>query len=238
MSAAGDATSEAIRAIVPHPLDAVIFDMDGLLLDTEAAHRETMIATAAAMGAALPEAVFLSLVGIHRDANRRTLAAHFGPDFALDAFYAESDARFEAVVAAGMPTRPGARLILDHLVAAGVPRGVATSTASPEAEQRLARAGLLHLFDTVVTRSDVANPKPAPDPYLLAAERLGARPAHCVALEDSHNGVRAAAAAGMAVIMIPDLLPATEETRGLCVATLPGLADVVAELERAAAERR
>lgn len=215
---------------IPDPLDAVIFDMDGLLLDTERMHGASMAAAAQAIGAVFDDALFARLVGVHREANRLTLTEHFGADFPLDAFYADSHARFVAASAGGIPLRPGVMALLDHLAEAGIARAVATSTASPHAEAALERAGLLDRFDAVVTRSDVANPKPAPDPYLLAAERLGARPAHCLALEDSHNGVRAAAAAGMATIMIPDLLGPTEETRGLTIATLESLADVLEAL--------
>ena len=208
---------------IPHPLDAVMFDMDGLLLDTEAVHRETMAQSASALGLAWRDEVFLELVGVHRDENNRTLRGHYGEDFPLAAFYADSDRRFDERLAETMPLRPGVIAILDHLAAEGVPRALVTSTASPAAEERLRLAGLIDRFDTVVTRSHVVHPKPAPDPYLLAAERLGVRPAHCVALEDSHNGVRAAAAAGMATIMVPDLLGPTDETRGLTVATLDSL---------------
>ena len=209
--------------MIPRPLDAVMFDMDGLLLDTEAVHRETMAESAAALGLDWRDEVFLKLIGVHRDANNLTLRAHYGDDFPLDAFYDDSDRRFAHRLVAAIPLRPGVLAILDHLAADGVPRALVTSTASPTAEERLRRAGLIDRFDAIVTRSDVANPKPAPDPYLLAAERLAVRPAHCVALEDSHNGVRAAAAAGMATIMVPDLLGPTDETRGLTVATLDSL---------------
>jgi HAD superfamily hydrolase (TIGR01509 family) len=213
---------------LPTPLDAVICDMDGLLLDTEAAHFETMRETAAELGHDLPQALFLETVGVHRPQNRLTLRDHFGADFPLDLFYARSDARFEEILARGAPHRPGLAELLDMLDRFGLPRAVVTSTGSPSAEQRLRSAGIFARFDRVVTLSDVDRPKPAPDPYLKAAALLGARPDHCLALEDSHNGVRAAAAAGMATIMIPDLLPPTDETRRLTIATLASLAEVAA----------
>ena len=220
-------------AIVPCPLDAVIFDMDGLLLDTERLQRDAMTGAGRALGYPFDDLLFERIVGIHRDGNRVTLAEHFGAEFPLDAFYLDSDARFAGLSAGGIPLRPGVVELLDHLAARGVPCGVATSTLSPRAEQHLRHVGLFDRFATVVTRSDVERPKPAPDPYLLAAERLGARPAHCLALEDSPNGIRAAAAAGMAVVMIPDILPPTAETEGLVRATLPSLADVLALLVEA-----
>lgn len=225
-------------SIIPDPLDAVLFDMDGLLLDTEAVHRRTMAEAAAAMGIDFPDALFLQLVGIHRDENRRTLAGHYGDAFPMDRFYDDADARFEAACREVIPLRPDVVLVLDLLDALEIPRGVVTSTASPFAAERLARVDLLDRFDALVTRSDVLRPKPAPDPYLLGCERLGARPAQTLALEDSHNGIRAAAAAGLVTIMVPDLLAPTAETDRLVAATLPGLADVATLIEAAVSRRR
>ena len=224
----------AVAAIIPHPLDAVIFDMDGLLLDTERLFGASLLAAGGALGLPVDEAAVHSLVGIHREGCEVLLRERYGPDFPLDAFYAESERRFAESCTAGVPLRPGVVRLLDRLRDAAIPCAVATSTRDPRATEHLRDAGLLGYFATVVTRSDVTCPKPDPEPYLLAAERLGVRPAHCVALEDSHNGVRAAAAAGMATIMIPDLLPPTAETHGLVRATLASLDEVVELLVDAA----
>ena len=126
----------------------------------------------------------------------------------------------------GLPVRPGALELLDALDRLELPRAVATSTASPFAQDRLRHAGLIDRIDTIVTLSDVPRAKPAPDPYLHAIERLGSRAEATLALEDSHNGVRAASSAGLFTIMVPDLLPPTAETDSLVAGTLPSLADV------------
>ncbi|MBZ9649172.1 HAD family phosphatase [Sphingobium sp. 3R8] len=215
-----------VASTLPNPVRAVIFDMDGTLLDTEAAHRRAFAQTGDAIGWPMADDLLLSMVGIHRDENERMLAAHLGPHFPLARFYADSDALFEAAVEAGIPLRPGARLLLDHLAQAGIPMALATSTAAPYAQQRLEKSGLLHYFDVVVTRSDVDQPKPHPEPYLLAARLLGVDPVHCVAVEDSHAGVRSATAAGIATVMVPDLLPSTEELTLACAQILPSLTDL------------
>lgn len=211
---------------LPDPIRAVIFDMDGTLIDTEAAHRRAFAETGQAIGWPMSDDLLLSMVGIHRDENERMLGQHFGADFPLARFYADSDALFEAAVDAGIPLRPGARLLLDHLKQAGIPMALATSTAAPFAQDRLEKSSLLEYFDVIVTRSDVDQPKPHPEPYLLAAARLGIDPAHIVAVEDSHAGVRSAAAAGMATVMVPDLLPPTEELVLACAQVLPSLTDL------------
>ncbi|WP_268934716.1 HAD family hydrolase [Sphingobium sp. CAP-1] len=211
---------------LPDPIRAVIFDMDGTLLETEAVHRNAFAQTALALGWPMADALLLSMVGIHRDENERMLGRHLGPDFPLARFFADSDALFEAAVDAGIPLRPGAELLLEHLARAGIPMALATSTAAPFAQERLAKAGLLAYFDVIVTRSDVDRPKPHPEPYLLAARRLGVDPADCVAVEDSHAGVRSAVAAGIATVMVPDLLPPTEELVLACARILPSLTDL------------
>src|SRR5690606_38946113 len=115
-----------------------------------------------------------------------------------------------------------------ELRARGIPTAVATSSRNPHAEHHLGAAGLLELFDTVVTRDDVVNPKPHPEPYLTAAGRLGVDPGRCLALEDSHSGVRAGHAAGMQTVMVPDLVGPSDEIHALGVFIMDSLAQVQA----------
>lgn len=213
---------------LPDRVRAVIFDMDGTLLDTEAEHRRTMAEAAAALGWPFADEVLLAMVGIHRDANRLMLAERFGADFPMEQFYADSDRLFEAALEAVIPMRPGVESMLAQIAAAGIPMAVATSTEAPYACQRLEKAGLLDYFDVVVTRNDVERPKPHPEPYLLAARRLGVAVTDAVAVEDSYAGVRSAAWAGIATVMVPDLLPPTEAELELVAAVLPSLHDFAA----------
>jgi HAD superfamily hydrolase (TIGR01509 family) len=220
------------RIKLPQPLQAVVCDMDGLLIDSEAAHQRTMVDAARDLGFDFPEDLFMKTVGVDRVHNRAIIAEAFGPDFPLERFYEDSDTRFEAMVREGIPLRPGARELFATFDRLGLRRAVATSTMRDWAIERLTTAGFIDRVDALVTFNDVDRPKPAPDPYLKAVSLLGATPEGCLALEDSHNGVRAASAAGLATIMVPDLLPPTEETDRLVVGTLPSLFDVAELLER------
>ena len=125
-----------------------------------------------------------------------------------------------------MAVKAGVAELLDYLDEAGIPRAVATSSGHPTVKRTLGPVGLLDRFQTIVAAGDYARGKPNPDPFLTAAARLGADPTGCLALEDSHNGVRAGYAAGMMTVMVPDLLEATAEMRSLCVAIGETLHDV------------
>jgi HAD superfamily hydrolase (TIGR01509 family) len=205
---------------------AILFDMDGLLLDTERISRASMIEVMRDMGYPMTEAIFAELIGVPVDGNRAQLAAHFGADFDYDLMRDRQRALNEARHGLSRPLRPGAEAIVRLVRDMGLPSAVATSSMRDKTLSHLAHTGLMPHFDAVVTREDVARGKPHPDLYLAAAAALGVAPAACLALEDSHNGVRAAHAAGVPVIMVPDLLPATAEMEALCLAIADGLDEV------------
>lgn len=201
-------------APLPQAPRAVCFDMDGLMLDSERALLDCWRETAQAHGAAVDDGLWLAMVGLHDAACRSLLHEALGAA-AGDALRAEAEARYAQRVAAGLPLKPGVFALLDLLAACGIPRAVVTSTRRDRALVKLQTAELLPRFSAVVAGGDVALPKPAPDPYLLAAERLGVAPQHCLVLEDSAPGVRAALAAGMTAIQVPDLVVPDAATRAL-----------------------
>ena len=203
-------------AIPPLPFlpEAVVFDMDGLMLDSERAINECMARAASDLGHELPASLWLQMIGGGDGLCRRLLADRIGADATVE-LLARAEAMYDVVADAGIDHRPGIVDLLDWLVARGIPRAVATSTRRPLAMRKLAAAGLLPYFDAVCTSSDVAAPKPAPDVYLLAASKLGIEPARCLVLEDSPTGVRAALAAGMTPVQVPDMLEPDAAARAL-----------------------
>lgn len=205
--------------------------MDGVLLDTEPLYRTAIFAACADQGHEMVDHIHLSLIGTPKDLGDARLIAHFGDGFDIGLYHTSCAQYFSGLCSSAVPLRPGARQLLAYLRQEGIPRGVATSTGRAMAEAQLEMAGILDFLDVLVTRTDVTRGKPHPETFLKAAEALKARPSNCLALEDSHNGVRAAAAAGMATIMIPDLLAPSPEIEVLCVGVLPGLADVQLRLE-------
>jgi len=210
---------------------AVVFDMDGLMLDSERAYTAAMAQAARDLGHDLPDALWLSMVGRGEAVCRQLLAARIGAD-AAQQLLDLADERYERLAASGgIDHRPGIVPLLRWLRERGIARAVATSTRNPLATIKLQAAGLLPWFDVVCTSSDVAAPKPAPDVYLLAATRLGVEPGQCLVLEDSPTGVRAALAAGMTPVQVPDLLPPDAEVRALRHRIVDSLVQAQALLE-------
>lgn len=213
--------------------DAVIFDMDGLLFDSEALYRDAILVAARALGHPFTVEDFLTLVGRPWSVNRAVVQARIGPAGDVDAFHDAWLGAYEGMKAA-LALKAGVIELLDRLDSLRLPRAICTSSLHADVADNLGLHGLAGRFDAVIASGDYARGKPAPDPFLRAAEVLGVSPGACLALEDSHNGVRAAAAAGMWTIMVPDLLPATEEISGLCFRVSPDLHDVAALLGRLA----
>ena len=219
-----------MNPIVLTPPRAVVFDMDGLLLDTEVLYREVMAEACSELGHEMAVEFHSRLIGVPKDRGAQILLGHFGPDFPLAVFHERTAAAFAARCEKAIPVKKGAHELLRELDRRNIPAAVATSTHREAALAHLKKAGLLDLLATVVTRDDVEHGKPHPDSFLTAARRLEVDPTTCWALEDSHNGVRAAHAAGLATIMIPDLLEPTEEISKLCVAVLPSLPHVLGQI--------
>jgi HAD superfamily hydrolase (TIGR01509 family) len=193
------------RHPVRRPL-AVIFDMDGLMLDTESLGPQTWRDAAATIGVDFDVGLLPSMIGRNYRDTRVFLREHYGPGYPVEQLTAACLVAFDAIVAReGIAQKPGLRELLDWLERENVVRAVATSTRRDRAEAQLAKQGLLGRFATLVGGNEVDQGKPAPDIFLLAAVRLDVAAADCVVLEDSEPGVHAALSAGMMPIMVPDL---------------------------------
>lgn len=212
------------------PVAGVVFDMDGLLLDTERVYFNALFKAALAVGCVMTDAFARSMIGVPGKECDAMIAANYGPGFSIAAFNAAFSSTVEAELEREIPLRPGAREFVTYLAGERIPQAIATSSRRPTVEHYLRRVGLIDHFAAIVSREDVEYPKPAPDPFLKAAERLGVAPADCLALEDSHHGVAAAHAAGMMTIMVPDMLAATDAVRAKCIVVLDDLHAVEAVL--------
>lgn len=202
---------------LPYRPSAVIFDMDGLLFDTEALWQEALLSAAAEGGREIPDEIYNKSIGVRRSQCGGLFLSHFGEDFRFEDFHATWVRHFWLIAESKHTLKPGVAELLEILDQLRLPRAIATSSSRTSVERHLTSHGLMDRFDQIICRGDYENGKPAPDPFLRAAERLGVEPRLCLALEDSHVGVRSASAAGTMTVMVPDLLEPTEELGALCV---------------------
>lgn len=198
-------------------IDAVIFDMDGLIFDTERPIRRATLDAVIAVGFEMPEAFYQTLIGVPGPECDARIKTYFGPGFPFETFDAACRSAIARMLGAGVSVMPGAAELLGELHARQMPLALATSSGREYAERHLRAADLRRFFAATATRNDVHRGKPHPDLFLKVADDLQVAPERCLVLEDSHNGVRAAHAAGCLPIMVPDLLEATGEMQELCL---------------------
>ena len=215
---------------------AVIFDMDGVLFDTERLYQEAALIAGNNIGYVIPASLLERAAGLSWPGTRTLFVDALGPSFPVDEFIAAWLRQFEELAGARHLLKPGASELILTLDEFAIPRAIATGSARVNVEQHLAAHSLANRFHAIVAHGDYAVGKPAPDPFLRTAELLAIDPRQCLAIEDSHNGVRSAAAAGMMTIMVPDLVGPSEEIQALCVYVAKDLHQVE-ELLRAAVQR-
>jgi HAD superfamily hydrolase (TIGR01509 family) len=219
------------ETVVPPRFDAVVFDMDGLLVDSETMALEAIRTAGLQIGIDVPASLRQLMIGLPADSCKRLVIERYGDSQLAETLFKVAAEHHRAKVEDGhLRLKEGVSTLLDILDSAGLPKAVATSSSRFKAEMHLNATAVLHRFDVIVTRDDVDRGKPWPDLFEKAASELGLSPGRCLALEDSHNGVRAAHAAGMAVVMVPDLLKPTAEMHQLCVAVVKTVAHVVSIL--------
>ena len=219
-------------------MKAVIFDMDGVLFDTEAVCMQAWMEVAERWGLPGMEEVFPLVIGLNANDSRQVVFDAYGEDFDYPLFREHTGAWFRDYVGKnGIPVKPGVREILEWLKSAGYAVGLASSTKREAVLSHLKHTGLDDYFSVVVGGDMVEHSKPRPDIYLLACDRLGVEPGEAYAIEDSPNGIRSAHAAGMCPVMVPDMIAPDEEMRRLSCVILEDLTQALAFLrERTAAE--
>lgn len=205
-------------------LRAVVFDMDGVLIDSEPIIRRAAQLAGEEFGHTLSDSLYADLLGLPGAQVETMLLRVFGADFPL-AEYRRSFERLyrEDVATNGIRSKPGVPELLQALTARDVPIAVATSTRSGHAQAALEAAGLLRYLPTCITGDQVTSGKPAPDIFLRAASSIGVDAMHCIAIEDSEVGARAAVSAGMWTLMVPDLKPPSPELAVMVREILPSM---------------
>lgn len=210
--------------------DAAIFDVDGLLLDSERPLLDTWVEAARQLGHPFEPALLSRVLGRPGAEGVALFRAALGPDYPYDAVKARARELMADVHARGFDVKPGARELLARLEQARVPCAVASSTRRKPLEERLARADLQRYFAAFVGGDEVQNGKPAPDIFLLAAQRLSIVAERCVVFEDSEHGARGALAATMQVVIVPDLAQPSAEARASSCAVIASLTEVQGHL--------
>lgn len=212
---------------------AIIFDMDGLMLNSEVLfHQAWQIALIDLGYAPMDRSTYLQLVGCSSDWAEKLLVQLLGADFPVDEFLRRWLAQWEILAAQGIPIQPGLVPLLNWLETVGIPKAVGTSSGDHEAHISLKSTGLWSRFESVITVDKAGGMgKPAPDIFLMAAQSLNVAPADCLVLEDSNAGVQAAVAAGIRVIMVPDLQTPTDYAQGHALKIVSSLHDVLQYLQ-------
>lgn len=206
---------------------AVVFDMDGLLFDSERVVMLSWDLAGNRLGyEALGQNIYHTL-GMGADSRKRYFRETYGEAFPYEQFQKlYREAFYDYADTHGIPLKPGVREVLEFLREERIPAAVATSTGGQDAKKRLAREKLEPYFQAVISGDMVKETKPSPEIYQKACRSLGADPAHTIALEDACNGIRSAHGAGMLPILIPDLQKDSSEVDGLLYAKMDSLFQV------------
>lgn len=213
--------------------NTIIFDMDGVLFDTERVSCECWGEVSEAMGLGDLQEGVRGCVGLNKNDAGILMRRLYGEDFPFDEFRSTVHALMKRhFLEEGIPLKEGVVEILDYLTERGYIIGLASSTAKKSVMEHLEQAGLTHYFKAIITGDMVEHSKPMPDIYLKACEELGVTPSHAVAIEDSPNGIWSAYRAGMKPVMVPDLIESTKEIEAMLYGKFYSLLDIIDYLEK------
>ncbi len=212
---------------------AVVFDMDGVIFDSERATMNCWLELADKYGIKDIEKPYYACTGVTEKRTREIMLEAYGEDFPYDEYAREASKMYHDKYDGGrLPMKSGVFELLDFLKKENKKIALASSTRRQTVVNQLRDAGILDYFDEIVTGDMVTKSKPDPEIFLLACEKIGVEPADAFAIEDSYNGIRSANRGGLRPIMVPDLLPANDEMNELSEAVLESLLDVKAYLLR------
>lgn len=213
--------------------EAVVFDMDGVIFDSERLVIVCWKEVADKYGIVDIERACEACLGVNATETREIFKNFYGQDFPYDEYKKEMSEMFHSRYDGGrLPTKVGVKELLQYLKGQGKKVGLASSTRKAVVVQELTDAGLIEYFDVVVGGDMVTRSKPQPDIFLKACEELGVEPEKAFAIEDSYNGIRAASAGKLRPLMVPDLMPKTEEMQELAEEIFETLLDVKTYLEQ------
>ena len=213
-------------------MKAVVFDMDGVLFDTERVCMESWVAVAERRGMQGMREVFPLCIGRNYTDDELIIKEHYGADFDYSEFRKETSEEFwREIEEQGLPRKKGVKELLEFLKTDGWRIGLASSTKRASILKNLELAGITEYFSFVIGGEEIEHSKPEPEIYLKACAGLGVVPEETYAIEDSYNGIRSASRAGMKPIMVPDMLPPTPEMESLSLVILPDLLEALAWLK-------
>lgn len=198
-------------------IKGVVFDMDGLMFDTENLTYVLQKEILSKKGMSFTLEQYKNTIGKRTADLPEYFESIFGESFSYEDFRQECRVYYKDYTDKnGIPVKDGLFELLEDLKEKDIKIALATSTTRRSAERTLKIAGVYDYFDELVCAEDVKNGKPDPEPFLKAAEKLGLKPSECIALEDSFNGIKSAYLSGMKTVMVPDLIEPTEEIRAMC----------------------
>ena len=213
-------------------LQAVIFDMDGVIFDSEQAQMECWEALAETLELPGIRDVYISICGTTREETCRIMKEAYGADFPFEELNRKAYEMRDLRYADGLPLKEGIRELLDFLKENQIKIALATSTYGERARKELEDVGLLSYFDVLVTGEMAEKSKPDPEIFLKAIHLLGVPAASCMIIEDSMNGIRAAAKTGAEAVLVPDLKQPDAEIRELCDRIYPSLTALLGEITK------
>ncbi len=213
------------------PIRGILFDMDGLVLDSEVLYTRFWREAAHSLGYPMTVEQSLGMRSLGKKLGQPYLESLFGPDIDYTTLRNKRIELMDAWVAIhGIPPKPGIFQLLDYMEESGIAAAITSSSPIDAIHTHLSAVGLLHRFQKLCSGHNVPNGKPAPDIYLLGAEALGLKPEECLALEDSPTGILSAYRAGCLPVMIPDLDQPNMDTQALLFAKADSLADIISIL--------